>query len=1061
MTNDTRTTPRNSRLLMEVLHPQPRMEQLEPRLLLDGGGIEVAGVPADTGVISGLIYVDLNGSTTFSTGEPGLAGGAVQLFDGEGTLLDTILTPTGTYAFTDLAGGNYEVRLVDLSTWVQTGPAAMIYSIALADGQEIENINFGVAEYCTIRGQKFNDLDANRQWDPAETAMNGWTIDLYDAQGALVATRETATARGNDGSYMFSDLLPGTYEVREVAQVDWRQTAPLAQERVLTLTSGQHMTGLNIGNTQVLPLPDSETAAISGLVFEDLNGSRSHDAGEPGLGQHFVQLRDGLGTVLQTIQVATFPAGTYAFTGLAAGDYQILVPGLTTYIQTTPIPTTFLLTLADGQQAPNVNFGIAEYATVSGRKFNDVNADGVMGAGESGLNGWTIELYDTEGGLVGSQTTATAGQNAGSYMFSDLLPGTYELREVVQSGWVQTAPLPPTQWVTPTSGQDLGNVNVGNRRLADAVNDYTTIIDLDNPTPINVLANDLYIPYPTPPGVITGVTNGANGTVTIIYSGLGVAYQPNPSFTGNDSFTYSVTDAGIIDTATVNVTVVDTNPGGQEMHHATDQVQLDLPQTTVRGQSIVYSAVAFTPDAYVRRLQQQVALTVYLWPWDNWHGHQEKWLQDADKNWFYMLPDGGFYRGGTNELIAQIGQIYYDDPWRIINGLPGALAEPDVAVGAAGDQLTVDPPAGFVGVVIVELTATFSFTTVVSQFEMAVTNTLGAPGVVDQDMSHLDDTLDLPPQPTDDGQGEAVTYSATLALPAQAAYNIRQGLNLASYVPLFDNYRNLNEKWFLDDVGNWYYILDNGGVFHPATALPVGRVSQEYYNNPQAIIEATEPLPLASYVTVAGNQVTVNPDAAYAGWLQIEVRVHDGAGWAATTIQVQVTNILPDLSFLTDQQMVEGRGPLVISLPQTDGESENVTYGSTFGTAAVTAYQLDRDLGLVGHWSLWDNHFGQGAKWLWDGAGQWYYLLPGGQLYRDGSGELLGQVATSYYNNPATLVNAPVAELPNVALALNGSLVIAPDAGVLGTFQINVEANDTIQTTDRTFDVTIVPNVGR
>lgn len=74
--------------------------------------------------------------------------------------------------------------------------------------------------------------------------------------------------------------------------------------------------------------------------------------------------------------------------------------------------------------------------TVSGVKYEDLNADGQREAGEPGLGGWTMQLlYD--GNVVATTTTASDG----SYSFrldADSLPigaGTYQVQEVQQPGW--------------------------------------------------------------------------------------------------------------------------------------------------------------------------------------------------------------------------------------------------------------------------------------------------------------------------------------------------------------------------------------------------------------------------------------------------------------------------------------------------------------------------------------------------------------------------------------------------------------------------------------------------
>ncbi len=69
---------------------------------------------------------------------------------------------------------------------------------------------------------------------------------------------------------------------------------------------------------------------------------------------------------------------------------------------------------------------------------------------------------------------------------------------------------------------------------------------------IDVLANDAFEGSNV---VVTGATNGSNGTVSINADGT-VKYTANAGFTGTDTFTYTaIGDSGIPETATVTVTV--------------------------------------------------------------------------------------------------------------------------------------------------------------------------------------------------------------------------------------------------------------------------------------------------------------------------------------------------------------------------------------------------------------------------------------------------------------------------------------------------------------------------
>ena len=76
--------------------------------------------------------------------------------------------------------------------------------------------------------------------------------------------------------------------------------------------------------------------------------------------------------------------------------------------------------------------------------------------------------------------------------------------------------------------------------------------DEDTAITSNVLTNDSFEGTP----VITAVTNGTNGTVSIVDANTGtVSYTPDADFNGVDSYTYTITSGGVTETATVSVTV--------------------------------------------------------------------------------------------------------------------------------------------------------------------------------------------------------------------------------------------------------------------------------------------------------------------------------------------------------------------------------------------------------------------------------------------------------------------------------------------------------------------------
>ncbi|QJW83469.1 tandem-95 repeat protein [Ramlibacter terrae] len=87
--------------------------------------------------------------------------------------------------------------------------------------------------------------------------------------------------------------------------------------------------------------------------------------------------------------------------------------------------------------------------------------------------------------------------------------------------------------------------------VADIAGDTATVAE-DGNVVTGVLGSDSFEGTPT----ITAVTQGANGTVTIVDAAAGtVRYTPNANFHGADSYTYTVTSGGVTETATVTVTV--------------------------------------------------------------------------------------------------------------------------------------------------------------------------------------------------------------------------------------------------------------------------------------------------------------------------------------------------------------------------------------------------------------------------------------------------------------------------------------------------------------------------
>lgn len=117
-------------------------------------------------------------------------------------------------------------------------------------------------------------------------------------------------------------------------------------------------------------------------------------------------------------------------------------------------------------------------ASLSGQKFNDINGNGVQDLGESGLDGWTIQLLDPQGEVLLETTTASLDLDEngtidpeteqGLYAFPGLDPGqvgqTYLVREIGREGWLQTLPAPPdtAYMIALERGDEVAGLDFGN-----------------------------------------------------------------------------------------------------------------------------------------------------------------------------------------------------------------------------------------------------------------------------------------------------------------------------------------------------------------------------------------------------------------------------------------------------------------------------------------------------------------------------------------------------------------------------------------------------------------------
>ena len=241
-----------------------------------------------------------------------------------------------------------------------------------------------------------------------------------------------------------------------------------------------------------------ESGTISGQKFNDLNQNQIKDAGEVGLQnwQIFLDSNPPNGVFDQgELTTITDANGNYTIIEVPPGTYQVREVQQNGWTQTTPNPAPVTVNLSDN--ITGVDFGnfLPQPATIQGLKFRDINNNGIVDAGEPGLPNVEIRLINVTPGVVGATPITTTTNSSGNYLFANLTPGTYRVREVNQTGFTQSTPDPAD--IALASGAIVSDINFGN---------FPTLTPTPTPTPE---------PTPVPPTPPTpGPTPGPTPTPT-------------------------------------------------------------------------------------------------------------------------------------------------------------------------------------------------------------------------------------------------------------------------------------------------------------------------------------------------------------------------------------------------------------------------------------------------------------------------------------------------------------------------------------------------------------------
>ncbi len=421
-----------------------------------------------TGTITGRAFDDKNANGVFDGNDVAVGQRVIFVDANNNGVRDPyeLSTTTNSFGYFTLAAlpGQQRVRQELPAEWVQTKPTAAALSVNVVSDSTI-NVGDAFASRLqalpVITGTAYDDVNQNGRRDSTEyTVRVGETfyLDLND-DGKLDAGEPSmvTTPSVQNGGFRFTAPAPGTYRLRIIPKAGSFVTQPLPDASYLITVDYNQTASRHFGLATAAP------SSISGKVFDDSNFNGVRDAGEKGIIDTGVYLDLDNNGVRGTSEpyASTLDDGAYGFANPPAGTYAVRLASVAGAI-TFPQSGFYQVTVTNGSQIVNRDFGVARYGTISGNVYDDLDADGVQDTGEPAFPAGHVLFLDADNDGVldaGEQSTTTDGK--GNYYFYRVTPGVHRIRQVLTSGYRQVTPASvPAQVTLPSNGAvtvDFGN----------------------------------------------------------------------------------------------------------------------------------------------------------------------------------------------------------------------------------------------------------------------------------------------------------------------------------------------------------------------------------------------------------------------------------------------------------------------------------------------------------------------------------------------------------------------------------------------------------------------------
>ena len=411
------------------------------------------------------------------------------------------------------------------------------------------NAAFSVITTGSIGDTVFFDTDQSGSETPGDTGITDILITLSgDTDGDGAADFTWTDVTDADGQYLFENLPAFdnyTVTVNPVNLPDGTE----ATYDLDGIDTVHVISGIVLGVAEARDDADfgyfnSGTGSIGDTVWYDADADGVLDAGEQGIGGVQLTLTgditgDGLDDI--SLTTTTDENGNYTFAELLPGNYTVTVDPVPAGMEQTfdidglGSANAASLSLADGENNNNVDFGYTGAASIGDTIYFDADNSGTEDPGDAGIPGVTVTLTGdlNNDGIEDTLTTVT--DENGTYLFANIPDGDYTIV-------VDPAGLPAG--LIPTADPDGGETSTSIANIVGGVDN----LDQDFGYTGTGIIGDTIWNDADGDGVQNGIETGLSGvdvTISVDFDGDGTAdYTGTATTDGSGIYSFNNLPAG-------------------------------------------------------------------------------------------------------------------------------------------------------------------------------------------------------------------------------------------------------------------------------------------------------------------------------------------------------------------------------------------------------------------------------------------------------------------------------------------------------------------------------------